>query len=236
MEQDTQMTQTVEKEPTERPPMHRVGSVKGRIVEPKNLNERLISRRLELNMSQGKVAEQVWFWNAQLQEQVELSRSAYCMYESGDVVPNLAKIVQIAAALRCDPAWLAFGKGNRSEIEEIDFSPDTTEFVTTGFQVIREDWLRETFGVEPSEIILSVAADSTPSLRAGDIAIVVKGIEPSPNMAEFVFVEGDRFTIAPVTKRGTAHRIYDPAGRSHREVPIGSLKFLGKVVGKQGPI
>ncbi|HLZ08321.1 MAG TPA: helix-turn-helix transcriptional regulator [Chloroflexota bacterium] len=73
------------------------------------LSKRLIQRRLELEFTQGQVAERVVFWNRQKREWGALSRSAYCMYESGDVVPDLNKVERLAEALDCSPAWLAFG-------------------------------------------------------------------------------------------------------------------------------
>jgi transcriptional regulator with XRE-family HTH domain len=61
-------------------------------------------------LTQGQLAERVTFWNTHKQEWVALSRSAYCMYEAGDVVPDLHKVEQLAKVLDCSPAWLAFGK------------------------------------------------------------------------------------------------------------------------------
>jgi transcriptional regulator with XRE-family HTH domain len=218
--------------------MHRVGTIKGQIPEPKNLAERLISRRLELKMAQGEVAAQVQFWNDKKKEWVTLSRSAYCMYESGDVVPDIAKIEQISKALKCEPEWLTFGKGNRSEVEEVDYDSETKEFATKAFWNLNEDWVRRTFGLEPAEVTLCQIDSFSQGLRPGDTAIVQKGIEPASNSAEYVFVEDGNLLAAQVTKpaRGATLRIFESDGRTHREAPIESVQFLGKVVGRMGSI
>jgi transcriptional regulator with XRE-family HTH domain len=222
----------------ERQTMHRVGTVKGQIEQPKNLGERLVSRRLELKLSQAQVAEQVTFWNDKKQEWVILSRSAYCMYESGDVVPDLAKVEQIAKALKCAPQWLAFAEGNRSEIEEVDFDPETGEFISKGFWDLNEDWIRATLGVEPSEVVLCQCGDFTQRLKPGDVAIVQGGAEPNSAGGDFAFSEDGKLTMGHVNKnpRGNAYRIYDTEMRTHREVPADSLKFLGKIIGSLGSV
>jgi transcriptional regulator with XRE-family HTH domain len=218
--------------------MHRVGTIKGRIDDPKTLAERLISRRLELKLSQGQVADQVQFYNEKKQEWGTLSRSAYCMYESGDVVPDLAKIEQISKALKCEPEWLTFGKGNRSEVEEVDYDAETKEFASKAFWTLNEAWVRQTFGVEPGEITLCQIDSYSPGLRPGDIAIVLKGGEPTASGAEFVFVEEGNILAAQVTKpaRGTTLRIFESDGRTYREASVESVQFLGRVIGRMGAL
>jgi transcriptional regulator with XRE-family HTH domain len=218
----------------ERPAMHRVGTIKGRIEEPKNLGERLISRRLELKLSQGQVADQVSFWNQTKQDWGTLSRSAYCMYESGDVVPDIPKIEQLAKALKCAPQWLAFGDGNRAEVEEVDYDPETDEFVSKTFWHLNEEWIQSSTGVEPSDLTLIIVANNTSNLKAGDVALVLKGSEPTIHDEEYVFAQDKNLVVASIIKpgRGGNYRIYDVDGRSHREVPFSDLRILGKVLGK----
>lgn len=74
-----------------------------------SLGRRISERRLHLGLSPDDVAGAVEFWNDSKKEWVKLSRAAYVMYERGDVVPDIHKVEQIAKALDCSPAWLAFG-------------------------------------------------------------------------------------------------------------------------------
>lgn len=219
-------------------PMHRKGSIKGRIFAPTSLKERLISRRQELNLSQGDVAKKITFWNNKQQEWKKLSRSAYCMYEAGEVVPDIDKIIRISTVLHCSPEWLAFGVGNRNAVEEIGYDAKAVDFTSKGFWNLDEDWVRTRFDAEPTDIVLAMVNDFSPSLKPGDMAVVRKDQEPNAGGGEYVFARDDEMTVAHVTRphAGGGYRVYTPDLKSHDEIEAGELNFLGKVVGKLGDL
>lgn len=221
-----------------RAPMHRVGSARGVITAPSTLGERITQRRMELALNQGAVAAQVPFFNKKRQEWGILSRSAYCMYERDSVIPDLPVIVAIAKVLQCPPKWLAFGDGERGEVEEVEFDTkaEDGDFKSRRFWALDEDWLRGKFEAEPSELALFSVTDSAPGLSPGDMAIVRKGVSPVNNRGEFVFVYKGEVHIAHVTRprHGGAFRLYDAEVRSFEEIEPDEMNFLGKVVGKLG--
>jgi DNA-binding XRE family transcriptional regulator len=95
--------------PKPRRTMRRVGTIKNAIKNPKNVGERLASKRLKNNLSQAEVAERVQISNDETQAITAICRSTYSMYESGQVIPSLAMIEALAKVFRCSPGWLAFG-------------------------------------------------------------------------------------------------------------------------------
>lgn len=222
--------------------MHRKGSLKGRIEDPKNLQERLASRRLDLDMSQEGVAEQVSFWNARKQERKTLSRSAYCMYESGDVVPDLDKIKTLANILRCTPEWLAFGIGEvtttRNMVDEVEYHAKSGDFITRKTWTLDPEWLETRFDAAAGDLALVTVNDFSASLKPGDVAVVRRGIEPTSAHGEYVFAYEDEMKVAPVTRPTSKgpYRIYDADRRHYEEVTASALHFLGKVVGRMGDI
>lgn len=223
--------------------MHRKGSLKGRVVNPENLKERLIARRQELNLSQGDVAKQIEFWNNKAQLRKVLSRSAYCMYESGEVTPDLGKIVTLAKVLKCSPEWLAFGIGesdttNDNLVEEVEWDAKTAEFSPRKTWTIDPEWAETRFSATPADLALATVNDFSPSLKPGDLAVVRRDVEPKSGGGEFVFVQDDEMKVAHLT-RPTAegpYRVYETDRKNYSEVPQDDLTFLGKVVGRMGDI
>lgn len=239
------MEQVLERTDTVKVPkiMHRKGSIKGRVVDPENLQQRLISRRQELDLSQGDVAKQIVFWNNKAKESKVLSRSAYCMYESGEVVPDLGKIVTLSKVLKCSPEWLAFGIGesdtaNDNLVEEVEWEGKTAEFHTRKTWTVDSEWTETRFGVAPADLVLATVNDFSPNLKPGDIAVVRRDAEPKSAGGEFIFVQDDEMKVAHVTRPTAdgAYRVYDADRRSYAEVPQDDLTFLGKVVGRMGDI
>lgn len=223
--------------------MHRKGSEKGRVSDPKNLKERLIARRQTLNLSQDEVAKQIVFWNNKQSEMKTLSRSAYCMYESGEVTPDLGKIITLGKVLKCAPEWLAFGVGDEPSttenlIDEVTWDAQEAVFAVKQSWTFDAEWCLTRFDVEPSELSLAMVDDFTPSLKPGDLAVVRKGLEPSAAGGEFVFVQDDEIKVAHVTRpaSGDHYRIYSSDRAAHTDAPKADLTFLGKVVGRIGDI
>ena len=250
-------TRTTQTEDKVKGPMHRKGSIKGMIDNPTTLEERLTARRMELNLSQADVAKQIKFFNKKQGEWKVLSRSAYCMYESGDVLPDVDKIVSLAEALQCSPEWLAFGTEKSATLAEaLGCSPqwlaDGIEDLVTipelefagvrkGFQPVRswpmyEDWLQTQFDVPTDALALVRVDDFANNLQPGEMAFVHRDAAPTPAGAAFVYALDGEVRVDHVTRptANGAYRIFDQDRRSHRDVPEKSVKLLGKVVGKIG--
>lgn len=215
------------------------GAVKALVTNPKSLTDRLIARRQELDLSQAQVAALITFWNKKQQEWKPLSRSAYCMYEAGDVVPDKDKIERLAIALQSTPEWLMFGIGARTTLDEIEWDAKAGDFNTTRSWPMDEDWLRAQFDCPGKALALVMVNDFSYNLKPGDTAFVRKDIV-MPNAAggEFVFVQDGEMRAAHVTRPTGAGpvRIYDAERREHIDVEADDLTFLGKVVGLMGNI
>lgn len=203
------------------------------------LKDRLKQKRDELRLSQLDVARQIVFWNNKQHEHKRLSRSAYCMYESGEVVPDLTKIVLLAAVLQCEPQWLAFGLGERSTVtpdavEEVDYDTASGEWKSVKSWTLDNEWVQSRFDTAPNTIALYTVNDFSHNLKPGDIAVIRPGLEPTQSHAEYVFAMNDESTVASVTRphRGGPYRVYDAARKGYTEVEPGDLHILGKVVGK----
>jgi transcriptional regulator with XRE-family HTH domain len=223
--------------------MHRKGSLRGRVTDPQNLAERLIARRQDLDLSQEAVAEQITFWNARQHETKVLSRSAYCMYESGEVTPDLGKIMTLAKVLKCTPQWLAFGIGEEPAatdnlIEEVSWNARNSRFEQKQTWAFDAEWTLGRFESAPSDLALTMVNDFAPSVKPGDMAIVRREVSPNASGGEFAFVQDDEIKIAHVTRPTAkgAFRVYDADKRNHVEVDADNLTFLGKVMGRIGDI
>lgn len=215
------------------------GSVKPLVTNPKNLQERLIARRQELDLSQAQVANLITFWNKKSAEWKPLSRSAYCMYEAGDVVPDKDKIERLAVALQSTPEWLMFGIGARTMLDEVEWDAKVDDFVTTRSWPMDEDWLRSQFDCHGTVLALVRVNDYSYNLKPGDTAFVRTDVkEPNPIGGEFIFILDGEMQVAHVTHPSAdgPYRIYDADRRDHVEVEAEELAFLGKVVGLMGNI
>lgn len=236
-------------------PMHRKGSIKGMIDNPTTLEERLTSRRMELNMSQADVASKIRFHNKKQGEWKVLSRSAYCMYESGDVLPDVDKIVSLAEALQCTPEWLAFGTEKTDTLAEaLQCAPEwladgiddlvtleEVEHTKKGFTYTRswpmfKDWLDTQFDVPVESLALVRVDDFADNLQPGEMAFVHRDAKPTPSGAAFVYALDGEVHVDHLTRPTASgpYRIFDQDRRGHRDVDPKSITLLGKVVGKIG--
>lgn len=237
-------------------PMHRKGSLKGMIDNPTTLEERLTSRRMELDMSQADVASKIRFHNKKAGEWKTLSRSAYCMYESGDVLPDVDKIVSLAEALQCTPEWLAFGTEKTDTLAEaLQCAPDwladgIDDLVTLeeleytgkkGFAYTRswpmfKDWLSTQFDVPTESLALIRVDDFADNLQPGEMAFVQRDATPTPSGATFVYARDGQVYVDHLTRPSMSgpYRIFDQDRRGHTDVPVKQITLLGKVVGKVG--
>jgi transcriptional regulator with XRE-family HTH domain len=231
-----EQARTVEPAAPAKAPMRRKGSVKGRILEPTNLRERLISRRQELGLSQEQVANQIEFWNNKKRAWKILSRSAYCMYESGEVPPDQDKINRLAEVLHTTPQWLSYGDSERHVIQEVEYDAAASEFGHRTFHL--DDWLKSRFEGEPTEVVVCTVNDFTPTFKPGDIAVVRKGIEPTTAGGEFAYAQGTELRVAHITRphAGGPFRVYDADLKNYAEADAGALHFLGKVIGRLGDL
>jgi transcriptional regulator with XRE-family HTH domain len=94
----------------------------------------MAGRRLELRLTQEQVAGHVHFApksGRRRNLETVLSRTAYCMYETDNVEPDLAKIEEIAKALAVSPGWLAFGEREPRQ-PPTDRDIVVTDHLTTG--------------------------------------------------------------------------------------------------------
>lgn len=203
------------------------------------LKDRLKEKRDALGLSQLDVARQIIFWNNKQHEHKVLSRSAYCMYESGEVVPDLSKIVLLATVLKCDPQWLAFGIGEQSTdmpgmIEEVDYIADGEVWIALKPWTFDEDWIVSRFEVTPEALALYTVNDFSTNLKPGDVAVVRRGSEPGSSHAEYVYAQNGIASVASITRphRNGPYRVYSADRKKFDEVDPGELHFLGKVVGK----
>lgn len=222
----------------DRKKIHRVGSHVNN--DPSSLDtigKRMTQRRLELRLTQEQIANQVVFTprsGAKSKDSVILSRNAYCLYETGGVEPDLLKIMGIAKALDVSPEWLAFGRGERKQVDELYFDSKTTSFKAASSWIISEEWLRDHFGLNPSDVVLTVISEYSQNFVPGDIAIVRKDSEPSITGSEFVFGYKGTVRNAQVTRvsRTDTLRVFSTDLKTHEEIPLKSTTILGKVIGK----
>ncbi len=219
----------------ERRPMHRKNSLRGKIANPQNFAERLVYQRDQLKLTQEEVSNRITFWNDRKQENVTLSRSAYCMYESGKVTPDLPMIHKLAGALETTPQWLAFGTGEPGEIEVLTYDQKTGEFVAGGSWKFDPEWIKSRYDADPSDLALFAVEEFTGDLAPGDMAVVRKGVEPGVSQGHFAYVRGDELQIAHITRpgRGPNYRIYSDS-KTYDEVPVEDINILGRKVGKIG--
>ena len=253
----TRSTKSAHTTPKVKGPMHRKGSVRGQIANPTTMQERMTSRRMELDMSQADVASQIDFFNKKQGEWKTLSRSAYCMYESGDVLPDIDKIVSLAKALQCSPEWLAFGIEQTDTLaaalkcapqwlaDGIEDLVTVEELEYTGarkktFTVAREwplynDWLQTQFDVPTESLALIRIDDFAENLQPGEMAFIQRDAVPTPAGAPFVYALDGEVRVDHLTRPTPAgpYRIFDQ-DRRHRDVPAKDITLLGKVVGKIG--
>ncbi|UTC28338.1 putative HTH domain DNA-binding protein [Brevundimonas phage vB_BpoS-Gurke] len=223
-----------------RSPMHRKGSTTVTVDNPTTLGDRLVARRLELNLSQDDVSSQVTFYNKNGGTWKTLSRSGYCMYETGDVVPDLEKIKSLATALKCTPEWLTFGIGSRGTIEEVALKKAArgVSFQTVGTWSLDEAWMEDRFAVPGSDMVLIMVDDFSDRAKPGDMVFVAKDQMPTASAAAFAFARDGALVVAQLTTppRSKMIRIYDADLRHYEEVDPTSIKILGRVVGAMGAL
>ncbi|UTC29029.1 putative HTH domain DNA-binding protein [Brevundimonas phage vB_BpoS-Marchewka] len=237
--------------------MHRKGSLKGMIDNPTTMQERMTSRRMELDMSQAEVAAKIRFYNRRQAEWKVLSRSAYCMYETGDVLPDIEKIVTLAEALQCSPEWLAFGTQKADilaealqtapqwladgiedlvTLQEVEFAGPRKGFTAARAWPMFADWLQTQFDVPTESLALIRIDDFAENLQPGEMAFVQREATPTPTGATFVYALDGEVRVDHLTRPSAngPYRIFDQDRRGHRDVPAKSITLLGKVVGKIG--
>lgn len=218
-------------------PMHRKGSLKGHIDNPTSLPERLTSRRMELNLSQADVAGRVRFYNKKAAEWKDLSRSAYCMYESGDVTPDVDKITTLAEILQCTPQWLAFGDtAERAAIQEVEYDPDQKAFTALRPWPMHEDFLQAQYGVSSDTLALVRIDSFSEKLQPGEMAFVDRSATPSSAGGDFVYALKGQVMVDHITQPSVNGplRVFEPDRRNYKEIKASQLTILGKMVGKIG--
>lgn len=247
-----QATALREPENRARPILHRVGTVRAEdMAEAVTIGGRIRERRIELGMTQEQVADLCHITqksNSQRSGRMKgdtfkLSRSAYCMYETDSVTPVLDVLEQIAGALRTSPEWISFGRGNKDPVPVMGYRRKVDEFAVSDTWDMPGAWLRETYGVAPTEVALVPVLDPTPMLAPGDIALVRREVEPTRAAGgEFAYglCDGsqDVIMIDQITRpaKGGPYRVYSADLHAHTDVDPGDIKILGKVIGRVTPI
>jgi transcriptional regulator with XRE-family HTH domain len=218
--------------------MRRVGTIKNKIENPKNLHERLVFKRLENHLSQQQVAERVQFINKKQQSTGVIQRSTYSMYENGDTVPDLSKIEELAKALGCRPAWLAFGEGSADvEIPVLEMDPQAHRWVSAGSLGVDQKWWQEVLADYRADEIVAVRGSSSPkTLKSGDVFYVDRGavLTHEPQCAAFVRNGAIRIERLSLSGREQIIYLHGREGGVY-ELPADELHLLGGVVAKQGP-
>lgn len=222
-------------------PLHRVGSlVHDKILDkPKTIGQRMTARRMQLHMTQEAVAEKVVFTpktGSRMNDEVVLSRNAYCMYETDSSEPSIDKIEAIAKVLKVTPNWLAFGQGAREKVEASKFHPKKKSFQQSAHWIIPEEWLAQNFGVAPTEIEFFNVTEYSGDFAPGNVAIVRRGMEPTNAVDLFLFKHNGKPRIALISRpaKGAPIRLFSDDKSSHSE--ISRIKIFGKVVGKIGSL
>lgn len=240
----------------EKAPLHRVGSLLVKDLDnPKTIGQRIAARRLELGMTQEQVASLCEItqksdsrepkgpkpenWTPRLAgTKSPLSRTAYSMYESDSVAPVLDVLVQIAAALKTTPAYIAFGDRGPNPVPMLSLNAKTEEFDQDFLWDLNPEWLAD-LTPDTGNLALVRVLDRSPNLKPNDIAVVRRGVEP-PNKGEFVYSLHGNLGIGFLARpeRGGPYRVYRGAkmGSDFDLVEPGALNILGVVVGKLGSV
>lgn len=227
-------------EPEVRRKLNRIGTlVNASAHTPATIGERMTAQRLKLGLTQEDVASRIVFIpksGSKRGDEITLSRSAYCMYETKQVKPDLQKIEEIATALECSPAYLAFGIVEDKKVPEYAYDPHTKTFVAEDGWVLNSKWLKAQYNLSPDNVCLFMLSDYSEHFVAGDVAIVEKDVQPSATAATFIFAHKGEIKIGMVTKppRSESIRVFAPDLKSHEEFALKSVNILGKVIGKIG--
>lgn len=221
--------------------LHRVGSLvnDSALGEPKTVGQRMAARRLELKMTQDDVAKRVVFQpktGSRRNDEVVLSRNAYCMYETGGVEPDLPKIEGIAKVLEVTPQWLAFGVEERKTVASFKFNVAKKTFVPSETWVLPEDWLARNLGVQASDIELFIPHETKKGqFESGDAIIVQRKAEvPGGSFGKFLFVYSGKVRVAELTRphRSENLKVSMPGSKKPQEIPSHRVQIWGRVIGK----
>jgi hypothetical protein len=158
------------------------------------------------------------------------------MYETHEVKPDLQKIEEIARALECSPAWLAFGIVEDKKVPEYVYDPHKKDFVPEDGWVLSPKWLKAQYNVAPEQVCLYMMSDYSENFVAGDVAIVEKDAAPTAIAATFIYAHKGEIKIGVMTKpaRSETIRVFAADLKSHDELTLKSVNLLGKVIGKIG--
>lgn len=194
-----------------------------RPADPDTIGGRLLLRRQQLGLQQVDVAARMG-----------VARAAYSQYETNTVPPALDKIAKAAKALETSEWYLAYGIGEATRNDELDFDHRTQEWFVRRHWSLNEDWLQQRMRhVSPNDIVLVESPTPTNNVHHGEMLIVVKANKkPWTTPDEYVFVEGGRAQVAQLQQgeRGGVV-IHSTDGRSHRTVQDSEIDILGKVCG-----
>ena len=158
-----------------------------------------------------------------------LSRAAYCQYETGSSRLRVYMLEEVAPYLSTTPEWLAFGVGSDVGVGEVEFSAG--QFIPKRTWSLDPAWLRDYVEVFPHRVRLLQVEEDSPTLHAGDIAIVDTEAEPNAIVDEFVVVYEHQLKIGNVSLPAKSDVIRFHHNRTrHEDMPEASI--YGRVVGK----
>jgi len=227
--------------PEERRKLNRVGTqVHENLSEPSSVGARMSKRRLELGLTQAQVADKVTFTpqsGRRLGQDVPLSRSGYCMYETSGLVPDIDKIIGIARALKTTPQYIAFGVVEDEDVQEYLFD-SKRGFYADGKWRLPAAWLRQQYDLNAEALGAFMISDYSESFVAGDVALFHKSVEPTGSGGSFIFALKGEVKIAHISRppRSDVYRIFHADLKGHDEYPIKQVTILGRVVGKIGSL
>lgn len=221
---------------------NRVGSVfvrRSELEHPQTVGQRMTRRRLELGLTQEEVADKCHITmkshsattGRKKGETSPLSRTAYGMYEKDAVVPVLDVVVQIASVLGLSAAYLAFGEGPTSPLEEYGYKAETDAFESHEITSLDAGWLIERLDLavaDPKELVV-IGVDENSGLT-----LVRRGVEPGRVAdGEYVYALNGEVHVGGVTRnRGEVYRVYGRTKKDFREVSPEDINILGEVVCK----
>jgi transcriptional regulator with XRE-family HTH domain len=194
---------------------------------------RLINRRAALGLTQGEVAQQIRFLNERQRKWATLSRSAYCMYETGAVTPDLAKLVEIAKVLRCSPEWLAFGGEYVVNLPSVIWDSSVENWTEVDRFNVDPGMIATITDAAVSKLVLFQGLGCTDTPTRSEMLVVSLGDRPSTGARQYVYAYDGQIRAGHVTvlHDGRLLRLWDHGARPV-DVDPDQVNVLGRIHGR----
>jgi transcriptional regulator with XRE-family HTH domain len=185
--------------------------------------DRLKMRRSQIGLKQDEVAEQLG-----------LSRTAYCQYETNSSKLTVDRAAEVADILGVSRNWLAFGEGPMEAIRQIAFkSGKITKVSEWG---LNEQWVEAAFhGLKTSDLLIYVATVDGAATRVGDAVLLekVETLEEGRNGEYLCIVDGTA-QLANLSRRSANGAIRVSGGPKSGSFPAADVIIAGRVLAKLG--